>query len=387
MLPSLPSATMSSSGVIGQPIQETRPTRSGSEGGASDEAMSGPRMSEDVFGALVARVRKRVDAWLSIWLDDRVAAARSGGPAIEIVARAVRDLVLRGGKRLRAGLLVAAFEACGGDDEEAVVAAGASLELFQAYLLVHDDWMDHDDVRRGGPSVPAVMRASFPDKHDAMSVLAGDLAGAWAQQALWAVELPAARVLAAARELASVHEDVVGGQVLDVCGRPEGAGEVEVVHRLKTASYTVRGPVAMGARLAGAGDPQVHALIAFAEPLGVAFQLRDDLLGLFGDARVTGKPAGSDLREGKRTSLVLHALHAPAAAPVVERVLGRADATEAEVEAAVSAISACGARGLVEDRITALSQQALAALGRIEVSAPGRGLLEGAVFSLTARDR
>jgi geranylgeranyl diphosphate synthase type I len=342
--------------------------------------------SEDAFGQFVARVRAEVDARLAAWLDARVAQARSRGADVEIVADAVRSLVMRGGKRMRAVLVAASYEACGGEGASlAVAAAGASLELLQAYLLIHDDWMDGDEVRRGGPSVPAVMRERLPRHADAASVLAGDLAAAWAQEALLELELPPARVLLAARELARVEEEVIHGQVLDVRSRAKDAREVEAVHALKTASYTVRGPVVMGARLAGANEAQVTALAAFAEPLGVAFQLRDDVLGTFGDARATRKSVGSDLRKGKRTALVVEAFADPSAVEALGRVLGR-DATHQEHAAAVAAVEASGALARVEGRIAVLTREARVALERAELRPAGRRLLESAVVALTERE-
>jgi geranylgeranyl diphosphate synthase, type I len=350
-------------------------------------ASSNGRMAGDPFGPYVERVRAAVDARLGPWLDARVAQARSSGSDVETVADAVRSLVTRGGKRLRAALLAASYEGCGGEGGLlAVVAAGAALELLQAYLLIHDDWMDGDDVRRGGPSVPAMMRERLPQHADAASILAGDLAAAWAQEALLELELPPARVLHAARELAQVQHEVIHGQVLDVCSCAADALEVEALHALKTASYSVRGPVVMGARLAGASEAQVTALAAFAVPLGVAFQLRDDVLGTFGDARTTGKPAGGDLRKGKRTALVIEASADAGAAEALARVLGRADATEQDHAAAVAALSASGARARVEARISDRTQQARAALGRAELTPAGRALLEGAVVALTERE-
>jgi geranylgeranyl diphosphate synthase type I len=268
-----------------------------------------------------------------------------------------------------------------------VAAAGAGLELLHTYFLVHDDWMDGDDERRGAPSVPAVMRTRFPGEHAATSVLAGDLASAWAHRALFEVALPAERVIEAARELARAHELVVSGQVLDVCAGARDDAEVERVHALKTASYTVRAPVVMGAKLAGAAASQSGALAAYAEPLGIAFQLRDDLLGVFGDASVTGKPSGGDLRRGKRTSLLIHAQRDARAAQAIGRVLRRADASEGDVAAAVEAIEASGAKARVEERIAALVVQARAALGHAELTAAGRELLEDAAVAVTRRDR
>jgi geranylgeranyl diphosphate synthase type I len=339
----------------------------------------------NAFEVFAADVRGPLEAHLEGWLEARVDAARARGPQVLIVAQALRDLVLRGGKRLRAALLAAAYVACGGEGGAlAMTPAGAALELLQAYLLVHDDWMDGDAERRGGPSVPAVLRERLGGFADAASVLAGDLACGWAQMALFEVSFPADRVRRAAKELARVQEEVVSGQVLDVACAAADAREVEAVHALKTASYSVRGPVVMGAALAGADERILSSMAAFGDPLGVAFQLRDDLLGTFGDPRSTGKPVGSDLRKGKRTSLLVDARRDPRAAALVERA-ARGNATDADVGAAVEVIAASGARGRVEERIAVLAADALKALEGAE--GVGKELLASAIVSLTERER
>jgi geranylgeranyl diphosphate synthase type I len=139
--------------------------------------------------------------------------------------------------------------------------------------------------------------------------------------------------------------------------------------------------------MAGASDEVVAALADYAEPLGVAFQLRDDLLGAFGDPRATGKPAGSDLRAGKRTSLVLEAMPDVAASEPLERVLGKTDASDRDVRAAVAALEASGARARVEARLADLVRDARAALARAAIDDEGRRPLEGAILALTERDR
>jgi geranylgeranyl diphosphate synthase type I len=387
------------------PIRGSRPPRWLDGPDEARPTMPEAMPSEDPFESFVARVRAQVDAWLSPWLDARVAEARARGAEVGDVAEAVAGLVLRGGKRVRAVLLAATYEGLGGEGgAAAVTAAGAALELLQAYLLVHDDWMDGDEVRRGGPSVPALMRARFGSEDgagrhvsprapssrrglaDAASILAGDLACAWAQASLLETPLPPVAVLAAARELARMHEDVVHGQMLDVRGRAADARGVEALHALKTASYTVRGPVVMGARLAGAGQAAIAALEAFAVPLGVAFQLRDDLMGVFGDTRAMGKPSGGDLREGKRSAPIVEAMRDERARARLERVLGRAGAAERDVVAAVAAIEACGARRRVEERIAALVRESRAALERAPLDAAGRERLASAIVALTQRE-
>lgn len=355
------------------------------------EPLAGPAITTPItmpndFELYVGRVRAEVEQRLATWLESRLADARRHGPDVEAVAESIRQLSLRGGKRMRAVLLAMAYEACGGEGGPSAVAlAGVALELLQAYLLAHDDWMDGDDVRRGGPSVPAMIRARFAREHvDAMSVLAGDLGAAWARRALHDVALPPDRVGRAAFEMACIEEDVVEGQVLDVRGAAADWAELEAMHRLKTSSYTVRGPVVMGAHLAGAGEAPIAALRAFADPLGVAFQLRDDLLGVFGDPEVTGKPAGNNLRAGKRSAVVVEATAAGWGSDI-ESVFGRADASDDEVRAAVVRLEERGVARRIETRIEARVQEACVALDRAALTATGQALLSSAVVALTHR--
>jgi geranylgeranyl diphosphate synthase type I len=322
------------------------------------------------------------------WLDAHVERARSTGPDVGILANAVRDLALRGGKRLRAILLACSYEACCGEGGfQAVGPAAVAIELLQTYLLIHDDWMDDDEVRRGGPSVPAVMRARFPEHADEGSILAGDLAAAWARGALMELRLEPSRVVAAAREFARVEQAVVEGQWLDVRGMTGDSAVVEAGLALKTSSYTTSGPVTMGALLAGAEDGTVSALSEFAEPIGVAFQLRDDLLDLFGDASTIGKPVGSDLRKRKHTSVVLDAMRDPSARKAIQSVFGRTDVTDSELAPVLQSIEASGARERAESRIGCLVKGAVAALDRARLTPAGRSLLLQSAAALTERTR
>jgi geranylgeranyl diphosphate synthase type I len=351
------------------------------------EGAEGDAPGED-FRRFVADVRGHVDALAAAWLDARMREVRLQGADVEAAAEAVRSLVLRGGKRMRAVLLAASYEACGGEGGSAAVApVGVAVELLQAYLLVHDDWMDGDDVRRGGPSVPAMMRERFEARRsEFVSVLAGDLASAWSTRALLDADIAPARLLSAAREFARMAEDVVKGQILDVAEAAHDPRAVEAMHALKTASYTVRGPVLMGAALAGAPAQVVAGLTAFAEPLGVAFQLRDDVLGVFGDPRTTGKPAGSDLRCGKRSAVVVEATGDPDFAAIVAPVLGRHDVPQAALAAAIGQLAASGVQGRVEARIAAKAREAREALGGVDLVARGRALLAQAIVAMTERD-
>ena len=362
---------------------------------------SGRDDAAKAFAELAKEVRTSVDAQLAEVLEAAVMRARAQGPEVGAVVEAVRSLSMRGGKRLRAVLVAAAYEACGGEGgAQVVVPAGVALELLQTYLLIHDDWMDDDDVRRGGPSVHAMLRARFesrdgtgeprpgrsaPGPGDAAAILAGDHASALAQNALLGLAIPPQRVLEAARVFARIQEDVILGQLLDIRGA--SGSSVEAMHDLKTGSYTVRGPLRLGAILAGATHEAHEALVRFAAPLGIAFQLRDDLLGTFGDPKETGKPAGNDVRVGKHTALVAELANDEEAQTIMKRTFGVIDAPQADVDALVRRMKASGARARVEARLRDLLVQAQRELHGAPLNARGKAVLEGAVLAIGERER
>jgi geranylgeranyl diphosphate synthase, type I len=345
-------------------------------------------MSEpsDAFRVMTQEVRVRLDEALASWLRPKVVDAAKVSAEVGAAAECIERLSVRGGKRVRAALVGAAYVACGGPTWGDVLPAMIAIELLQTYLLIHDDWMDDDDVRRGGPSVHVALRARLGDRMlgDAGAVLAGDLASAFAQESLLETKLAPERVLAAARTFARIQEEVVIGQLSEMrAAKPIGPlPTVEEIHARKTASYTVTGPLSLGAVLAGADDTRAHAFARFGRPLGVAFQLRDDLLGVFGDPTATGKPIWNDIRQGKRTALVAEMRGHEGLA----RVLGKRDATHTELETVVKAMESTGARARVEARVAELLDEARAALEAMDLpNAEGKGVLRGAIAALGER--
>lgn len=335
----------------------------------------------EAFEELLGAVRSQVDAELARFLRPRVAEAAGVSPEVGAAASAVERLALRGGKRMRAALIAAGYVACGGEaDWRAALPAMVAIELLQVYFLIHDDWMDGDETRRGGPSVHAALRERFGDRAigDAAAILAGDLASSYAQSALFETDADDDVLVRASRAYARIQEEVVLGQLAEM--RPTAS--VEIVHALKTASYTVTGPVAIGASLARANDATLAELARFGRPLGIAFQLRDDLLGVFGDPSATGKPIYGDLRQGKRTALVAEMR----GEPLLDKVLGKPDAAPADVEALVRAMTTSGARARVEGRLAELLREARSALDAIALpSEKGKRWLAGAARALGER--
>jgi geranylgeranyl diphosphate synthase type I len=357
-----------------------------------------PSRDAEAFFRYAARVKVGLDRALAEYLANARDAARALPPSVQVTIDAIQDLCMRGGKRLRAVLLAASYEACGGGGgPEAVVLGGVSLELLQAYLLIHDDWMDGDDVRRGGPSVPAMLRRHFAGAPtatvaDAFTILAGDYAAGLALSALSEVPVARERLAFAGRELGRIQRDVVLGQMCDLDGElrrePPTLTAVELTHKWKTGSYTVRGPLVLGAHLAGAAPSLVTSLEAFADPLGVAFQLRDDVLGTFGDPDRTGKPSTSDLRQGKRTALVAALVSggSPEASALLSRVLGKPDASASDLAALVDVLVSSGAKRTVEARIDELVAEAMRALDALPIHEEARALLRGAADALGHRE-
>jgi geranylgeranyl diphosphate synthase type I len=333
---------------------------------------SGPAATGANQGDVLDELRRRVDARLSLVLDEAESTARARArDAVDTVVQ-VRDLTMRGGKRLRPAMLLAAVE-CTSDWRTiapAVIDVSCGIELLQTYLLIHDDWMDGDDVRRGGPTVHVSLAKRYANEHLGASaaILAGDFASALAQDLALSPSVPRERLFDVSRAFITMQREVVLGQTLDVLNSPD----IEAIHDLKTGSYTVRGPIALGHALAGGSAEQWSALEAFANPLGVAFQLRDDLIGAFGDEKDTGKSAASDLRQAKMSAPVRWALERlpDGKRDELRSVLGTDQTARAQ-----ELILESGALAGVEARIATLKAQALAALESPSLRRDGARLL------------
>lgn len=339
----------------------------------------------------IRAVRSLVDARLIAFFADKLAEAERVSPQSLELVQALEALTMRGGKRLRPVVVAAAMLAVRPDTE--LTRAGevaASLELLQTYLLAHDDFMDGDLVRRGGPAVHAVFRTRYGDAHlgDSLGVLAGDLASAYSLELMLSATTEPTTQRALLAALVQLRKEVYFGQHLDMIGD----SDVERMRDLKTGSYTVRGPAALGGILAGANTQQLAALRAWADPLGEAFQLADDILGTFGTSGDTGKP-GDDLRHGKRTSLVVEAEARldPEELRGLLALLGDASASDASIHAMVELFRVRGVRSAVEGRAAArltASRSALAtAVTSGELDATAATRLDALGTLLVVRDR
>lgn len=328
----------------------------------TDARVELPAAVAAVVDSVNARVRQALDEHFRIWTEI--------DPALDLPLSSIRRLVLSGGKRLRPAFCYWGFRAAGGSpDDPTVIDAGAAFELLHAFALIHDDVMDGSLLRRGLPTVHTEFAARHVEQQwrgeprrfgDGVAILAGDLAAVLADELLAGLPSEALTVWNRLRLEVNI------GQYLDVLGAVEGSGDLDrarKIARYKSGKYTVERPLHLGAALSGGLDELAPTLSAYGEPLGEAFQLRDDLLGVFGDPKVTGKPVGDDLREGKLTPLLVIARQraTDVDAVLLDRV-GAPALDGAEVDAIADVLDRSGARAEIERAIHDLTHQAIAEL-------------------------
>ncbi|MBV2365282.1 polyprenyl synthetase family protein [Streptomonospora nanhaiensis] len=378
-------------------------------GGARRPAAHGAPQGPDGGGAGAdTAVAAAVTACLREFFAERSADVRAADTAefADEVVRRLADFTLTGGKRLRPAFAWwgwrAAGGAAGGPRARAALRAAAALELLHACALVQDDVMDGSALRRGRPALHAALAREHAERGwagragrygESVAVLAGDLALAWAEDLF----TEAAAGLGAGRRARApwrhVRTELIAGQFLDL--RAQASGDTAPatalrVDRLKTAAYSVERPLHLGAALAGADDGLVRALRGYGTAIGTAFQLRDDLLGVYGDPAATGKPVGDDIREGKPTLLWSAGLRrARERGGAAERTLRTASGDPALTPSGVRGLGALledlGARAEVESRIARLLRTGLAHIADTPMPGPARAALRALAAQAAAR--
>lgn len=346
-----------------------------------------------------------IDSALQRFFADRRADAVAIGGGLAAVVEQLESYVLRGGKRVRPTFALIGWVGAGGDESgpaaEAVLRTCAALELLHASALIHDDIIDSSPTRRGRPAAHVV----FAEQHrirrwsgdpesfgTGAAILIGDLAQGWADDMIRTSGLSGQAQARVGPVWSAMRAEVLSGQLLDLIAEASGDEDVETalrVDRYKTASYTVERPLHIGAAIAGADTDLIAAYRAYGIDIGIAFQLRDDLLGVFGDPALTGKPSGGDLREGKRTVLYAMALRFaderdPSAARFLRAKLGT-DISDDDLRAVRDVLTEIGAVDHVERDIVRRMDRAITAIESSGATEHGKKRLAAIAVDVTQR--
>ena len=372
--------------------------------GAQQRESAARRLPPPLAAAELERLRAAVTAALEDFLDrQRDILAGMDATLVPVVDEVCA--LAAGGKRLRPAFAywgwrgARASAPVAAEDDAAVLRAVAALEFVHASALVHDDVMDGAQTRRGRPAT----HIGFANRHagddldgdgemfgTGSAILVGDLALVWSDELLRCSGISVTALIRARAVWDTMRTEVTAGQYLDLlraAGGLPGPDGALTVARYKSAGYTVQRPLQLGAAIAGAGSDVVEAYTAIGLPLGEAFQLRDDVLGVFGDPAVTGKSVDDDLREGKQTLLIALAEERTGASGrrLLDDVLGSATAGPDEFDAVRRLLEDTGARARVEKRITERTAVARAAIAAAPIADDARGALDALAVAATSR--
>jgi geranylgeranyl pyrophosphate synthase len=338
------------------------------------------------FNQLVSR---EVDSRLEVFFDEKIKEAKKIDSIYAALLTDMKKFILRGGKRLRPTLMMMGYEAAGGKDFELALDASVALELFHNFVLIHDDVMDGDLRRYGGLNITGIYNKRFSrllkpelSRHTAESIaiLDGELNEVFTFEVLTGLKADPSIIFEFMRHFQKTLFETGAGQQLDVMSGIRGnlnLSKIEKVNYYKTARYTIYSPLKMGVIMANTNRNLIDDFAKFGSDLGKAFQLADDLLGMFGSTKQTGKPVGSDIREGKQTLLMFYAkkLCSPGQWRTIESRFGRENITSEDTRIVREVLKECGAQAKVSVAANDYLEKSLKILQNMNISEQSKTLL------------
>lgn len=345
--------------------------------------------------------KKELDQELEKYLSEKISEAEKIAPDAKALQEHIFDLTLRGGKRIRAALMYYSYIAHSGLNLQEALRASMAMEMSETFLLTHDDIIDNGSLRRGRTTIHTdyeeISKKRFPGKIDpkhfgiSMAIMAGDSACAISNQIIAHLNFPSETRIRAIQELNNTYLTVIYGESLDVISELEDnvkKDEILLIDELKTASYTFNAPLKLGAILAGASEDQIKCLEKYTIPLGIAFQIQDDIIGMFGTEEKLGKPVASDLIEGKRTLLILDSLEIATEKQknIIEKNLGNKKVTAQDLEDVRKVIIETGALEKSKKLAQKLVTQAYEALDKCDLKNEGKEFLLGIASYMINRE-
>ncbi len=349
----------------------------------------------------LALLKKEVDYEIAIYLDRVISETPYKDVFIKSAIKYFKKTILAGGKRIRPIMMYWGYIGAGGKDRSEIIKASVSIELIHAFLLMHDDIVDRDDIRHGKKTMHAKYKEHYEHFFlgddavhfgESIAIISGDYLYSLGNHVLFASQFEPAIIIRALNKM----QDIVGltcvGEIQDIYmeyGKKATREKIMQMYENKTARYTFDGPLKLGAILAGADDELCVKMSKFAVPLGIAFQIRDDMLGVFGSMKKTGKPVGSDIAEGKMTLLVRSAYdHASQKQKKeLDRLLGNKKIGAYEVEAFQQLMIDTGAKDDVDTYMQKLIDEARSALQEMTLSQEAKEFLFALTEYLSNRDK
>lgn len=343
--------------------------------------------------------KRYFDKQLLAYLSEKKQEAKQINPEIAVLIEEIIRFSENGGKRVRPAFMYSGYIAAGGKAEEAILFATMSVELLHTFALMHDDIIDNSDLRRGQLTTHKAFEAYHKNRKLkgnkkefglSSAILAGDLALSFAEEILTSAPFPQERLRRARYFFDQMKVQVIYGEYLDVLGgykKTLSEDEVLQVLDLKTAKYTVERPLHIGAMLAGADFKLIETYSRYGIPFGQAFQMQDDIVGTFGTEEEIGKPADSDIKEGKKTLLLTRAYEMATSRQrkILDEVVGRRSATESEIEKVREIMRTSGAYDYCVKLARELLRQSREAIEGEKLKEEGKGYLLAAVDYLETR--
>ncbi len=349
---------------------------------------------------LLSDYRKRLHPYLERFFDEKLKQAREINAISEEAVAMIRGFTMAGGKRIRPAVMYYGYLAAGGTEYEKMVKTSMSIELAHNFLLIHDDIIDNDELRHGIKTIheqykEMAQRMFFKTDSvhfgNSMAIITGDMIASMSNEVMFTADFPPEYVVKALNKLQQVVYATIPGEMVDVILEARGKAtekDIMCMYEAKTARYTFEGPLHLGAILAKVNDDILKKFTDYAIPLGIAFQIRDDILGVFGKQEKLGKPIGSDIIEGKQTILVVKALEmgTKEQRKIVSRLLGKKDISESEIEVFRNMIRETGSLDYAHDLSEKLVNRSLEAFSAIDIRhKESKNFLEGIAHFIIER--
>ncbi len=329
---------------------------------------------------ILKKFKKDFEPHLEAYFAEKIRQAGEIDVIAEEAVTMIRDYTLAGGKRIRPAFLYFGYLAAGGKEKEKIMKVAPSVELLHSFLLIHDDIIDRDATRHGVDTLHEKfkkmarkykIRKDYEHFGNSMALIAGDMAASMACDIIFNSDFPDEVVMQALDKLQKIVFVTIPGEMIDVIMSYSGEANEEQIlkmHEGKTARYTFEGPLQLGCLLAECDDELLGQFSKYALPLGKAFQIRDDILGIFGNEEKLGKPVGSDILEGKQTLLVLKALEFSGREEkkLIKELLGKNSLNKNEIESFRSIIKSTGSLQYSENLARKFAEEAKTALSEIK---------------------